>query len=217
MKKVILPFLFLALGAILTQAQNPIPETTPEPKTFFKPKPVSRIGFFLQGNAESTLLAQRPVMVAGFAMGVSINHKYRVGLASDFLVTNLNVNPKYHIAPFTRMRWKMSYYGLFFDYTFFPTKIVSLNLGSVVGLGTIGKHGMDAAIADLDETVDDSRFFLMKPYIGAEFNLTKFLSIGAGGGYRFGLGSATEGIDTWGVSAPYGQLSLKVDISGHVQ
>lgn len=180
--------------------------------TVFKTRTPAHFGVYIQGGGEVMALDRRPVFLVDFGFGMSINHRYRVGLALSFMVTNLDVDSTAMIPPYTRMRWEYNTYGISFDYTFFPNKIVSLNLGAVAGLGTISKHPMDAAILDSDDNVDDSRFFFFKPYVGAELNLTRFLSVGLGGGYRLAAGSATGGIDDSRLSYPYGSLSLKLDI-----
>jgi hypothetical protein len=82
----------------------------------------------------------------------------------------------------------------------------------MIGLGTISKHPMNAPLIDSDASVDDSRFFAFKPYLGAQLNLTRFLSLGLGGGYRLAAGSSTGGLPDSRISGPYGSLTLKVEI-----
>lgn len=190
-------------------------QQTEETGTLIKKSKVTDWGFFVQGHAEASGFLNKPVLMAGGTMGFSINKHYRFGFNFNYMVSNLNVDSASLIAPFGRMRWNMNYGGVFFDYSFFPTKKVSLNVGTIFGVGSVGKQGLD--VPTLNETLDDSRFVLLKPYVGATFNLTRFMAISIGGGYRFGLGASTPGVDTWTLSAPYGQIGIRFELTGTTQ
>ncbi len=211
MKRCFLLVAFISATLFDAGAQNP------EPKTVFNSSKVNQVGVFFQGYGEITPVLKQPVWFSGMAMGVTINRRFKLGLSTHFMVNNLRVDPQYHIAPFTRMRWRINYYGMLTEYTFFPDKVASLNLGAVTGFGTVGKHGMDAAVPDSDETVDDSRFFAFRPYAGVDVNFTRYLALGIQGGYRLGVGSDTQGINMRSLSGPFAQVMLRFTIGAKLE
>ena len=64
------------------------------------------------------------------------------------------------------------------------------------------------------EDIDESeRVFIIQPSAGVEFNVLKWLRLGAKGGYRFVSDIDTSGLESSDVSSPFVQFNLKFGFS----
>lgn len=204
MKKALLS-LFLAVALQPTFAQD-------STKTLFKNKNLENFGFFARGGVQYSRIVNSTALPFDGHMGLSFNQTWRLGLAFEALMNNIPVKNNALVAPYTRMRWDYSNFGGFVEYAFLPKRLISLSPGIFVGYGTISKHAMDGPNLDIDGDVDDSRYFVFKPYLNVNLNITKFIGLYVSGGYRLSSGEATQGITNRDLSGPFGVVGLKFEI-----
>lgn len=204
MKKALL-FLFVALAVQSLSAQD-------STKTLLKNKNLQNFGFFGRGGVQYSQVANSVALSFDGHMGLSFNQRWRLGMAFEALMNNIRVNNNALVAPYTRMRWEYSNFGGFVEYAFMSKRLISVSPGVFLGYGTISKHPLDGPNLDSDGDVDDSRFFVFKPYLNVNLNITRFIGLYVSGGYRISTGEVTQGINNSQLSGPFGAIGLKFEI-----
>jgi hypothetical protein len=204
MKKALL-FLLLAVALQPSFAQD-------STKTLFKNKGLQNFGFFGRGGVQYSKIANRTALPFDCHMGISFNQRWRMGMAFEALMNNITVKNSALVAPYTRMRWQYSNFGGFLEYAFMPKRLISISPGLFAGYGTISKHPLDGPNLDVDGDVDDSNFFVFKPYLNINLNITRFVGVYVSGGYRFSTGEVTQGISDKQLSGAFGVVGLKFEI-----
>lgn len=204
--------LFTLLAIALCTAGFAQTDTTQ--RTLFKSAKVKSAGMFFTGGSSFGQFYNSSAILTQFGFGGMLNHRYRGSFEFENLVSNENLKPSALVQPFDRMRWRFTTVAMQFDYTIFPKKVVSLNPGLAVGMGMISKHALDAATFDADDQLDDSNMFMLRPSLSVNVNVVKFLTVKLGGGYRYLVGSNTQGIQDNQISSPYGFVALRFEISG---
>lgn len=204
MKKALL-FLLLAVALQPSFAQD-------STKTLFKNKNLEKFGFFGRGGVQYSQIADNAALPFDGHMGLSFDQRWRIGMAFEALMNNIKVNNNALVAPYTRMRWQYSNFGGFVEYAFMPKRLISVSPGLFLGYGTISKHPLDGPNLDIDGDVDDSRYFVFKPYLNINLNITRFIGLYVSGGYRLSTGEVTQGITNSQLSGPFGAIGLKFEI-----
>ncbi len=207
-------YVFSLLVLIATAAFAQQPDTLP--KTLFKSKPITNIGFNFTGGASVSNFYNREAIFTNIGFGIMLNNHFRGGLDVEILTSNVDVANTALVFPSTRMRWRYSAFGLNLDYTFMPKKVISINPGLVIGLGTVSKHPLDGANQNNDQLIDDSNMFVLRPNLSVNFNLIKFMTLKIGGGYRYATGSKSLGISDSQMATPYGFVALRFEIGGPI-
>lgn len=182
-------------------------------KSLFKTKATTDFSMFARGGMQYSRIAGANAWPIDIMFGLGVN-RWRFGMGIESLVNNIPVAPHALIAPYNRMRWSYSTFSAAMEYNIMPKRIVSFAPGVAFGYGTISKHPMDGPNLDHDGELDDSQFFVLKPYLNANLRLTRIVSLYAGGGYRFSFGEGTQGITDRQLSGPFGVLGIKLEIGG---
>jgi hypothetical protein len=189
-------------------------QTDTTQKTLFKNAKVESAGMYFTAGTSFGQFYNTNAILTQFGFGGMINYRYRGSFEVESLVSNENLKTNALIQPFSRMRWRFSTVALQFDYTMFPKKVISLNPGLAIGMGMVNKHALDGAPFDTDAELDDSNMFMLRPSLSVNVNVVKFLAIKIGGGYRYMVGSNTQGIRDNQMSSPYGFVALRLEIGG---
>ncbi len=98
--------------------------------------------------------------------------------------------------------YDMGYGGLMFGYVLAPQRTVHLHTYLLGGWGGITEKKEDAS-----EESDD--LFVIKPSVEVEFNITNWMRVAVGGGYKLVLGADIPSVDNSDLSSPYGSISLR--------
>jgi hypothetical protein len=129
---------------------------------------------------------------AGVQGGVILNHTLVLGAGGWGLIPSVNVADG---AP----RWvNFGYGGFLVEYTPFWHKLVHPHASVLIGGGGLSysdTYGWEYGYVDV--------VFIVEPTVGVELNLTKYLRLAVGGGYRYAADTEFEGLtddDLRGVS-----------------
>ncbi len=102
-------------------------------------------------------------------------------------------------------KYSMGYGGIMLGYVIAPQNKIHLNSYLLGGWGGITERS-----ADQWEFSDD--FFIIKPSVELEFNVTNWMRIAAGGGYKLVLGANIPSVDNSDLSSLYGSISLRFGV-----
>jgi len=177
-------------------AQDVIPQNNPETKE----KAVIG-GFFSFDNKLSTIHGNN-VWLSGGTFGIVTNHQMRIGLGGYSLKTKSmfkyqnheDVNQPYHF------NTEMGYFGLAFEYVFFPDAPVHITMpvllagGSVtikqeVPLNQVTFPDPQGIESTYWATVENSNLAVIEPGINIELEILPWMRLDLGTSYRFVLGS----------------------------
>lgn len=161
---------------------------------------------FKTGNTNDNLS-----MLIGAHGGLIINKNVILGVGTYGWVTN----PEVTNAAQTDLELDGGYAGFVLGYKFFPKEIVHLSFPILIGGGQIRLKDPDYFVgrgSDSWQTVESSAFFVVDPCAQIEVNVSNYLRVAVGGGYRFITGSSLDSIDDPSLSDFYGMLSLQVGI-----
>lgn len=126
------------------------------------------------------------------------------GLSRTIRTTNLDAaaNPNY--------RTGFGYGGALVRYHFANYKYFNFAVGALVGGGAITSGEMDGNDIDTDRTDHHPDFvFVAEPHVAAYLTMTRWLRLGATGGYRFVTGVERRGLSESDVAAPTFGLQLQ--------
>lgn len=150
-------------------------------------------------------VAGNSVLFSGLEGGWIVNHRFVVGAAAYGLATQnvRNAGAALRDSKGRAPVVEMGYGGVTLGYTPQPMKLVHLTLQALIGGG-----GVTYDVEDIDgiraEDAPADGFFVAEPSVHAELNVSTFLRIGLGGGYRFVSGASLDGLrdrDLRGTSA----------------
>ncbi len=92
--------------------------------------------------------------------------------------------------------------GLMFGYVIAPERKIHLNTYLLGGWGGITEKSRDGA-----KESDD--LFILKPSLEAELNITHWMRLAVGGGYKLVMGADIPSLDNDDLSSPYASISLR--------
>jgi len=129
--------------------------------------------------------------LAGGKLGWIINYQYLLGVEGYWLVNDV---PSPDIRP--EVDLTMKYGGVTAEYIITPLNTVHFSLAALVGMGSVSY--------DYSSVKDDDTYWVVEPSLNAYLNMTEYLKLGFGVGYRYvsdvDLGGL-EGQDLSGVAA----------------
>jgi hypothetical protein len=161
--------------AFITQAQ-----TVEETKTIFGNKK-PHIGYFINPFIQIGEIAGFTSVLPGIGAGVTFNNKLTLELSYKFIANEYT--PVGEIDK--RLYLDQKYGALKFEYSFFPTKAVHLNLPVDIGIGHTELDLKDSYESDSIHTPNgDAWFAYIEPGLSLEINLIKYLKFNIGAGYR---------------------------------
>lgn len=106
------------------------------------------------------------------------------------------------------LRTELAYGGLWLEYILLPDKLVHASVGTLVGGGAVA-YSRVRRMDRRDREVESDVVFAVEPVLSVEMNLTPFLRLSAGAGYRH-IGSVElEGLSREDLSGFTGSVMLK--------
>jgi hypothetical protein len=161
--------------ALITQSQ-----TVEEAKTIFGNKK-PHIGYFINPYIQISEIAGSTAVLQSIWAGLTFNNKFSLGLTYKFIV-----NQYTPVGELDKQLYLDQKYGaLKFEYSFFPTKAIHLNLPVEIGIGHTELDLKDSYESDtLSTPSGDAWFAYFKPGLALEINLMKYLKFNIGAGYR---------------------------------
>ena len=161
--------------AFITQAQ-----TVEETKTIFGNKK-PHIGYFINPYIHIGEIAGSTAVLPGIGAGVTFNNKFSLGLTYKFIV-----NEYTPVGELDKQLYLDQKYGaLKFEYSFFPTKAVHINVPVEIGIGHTELDLKDSYESDTISTPSgDAWLAYFEPGLALEINLMKYLKFNIGAGYR---------------------------------
>jgi len=197
--------LLVGTSSFSARAQTSMEErTTPSAEQTLIPSRFTNGGYGAPVQRFSSV-AGKNVLFSGVEGGWIMNHQFILGLAGYGMATQNVRNSGTSLrdskgrAPVV----EMGYGGLLLGYT--PQ---SMSLGHLAFQVVIGGGGFTYDVEDIagvrQEDAPCDAFFVAEPSLQGEVNITRFLRIGVGGGYRFISGASLDGLrdrDLRGASA----------------
>jgi hypothetical protein len=116
---------------------------------------------------------QEAVIIGGNG-GVIFDGFFYFGIGAYGLVTS---NVIQGVTPESSLDMSMGYTGLMMAFNIMPTKVVHLSVPLFTGVGNI-------ELEHNNIFVENSAFLIFEPGLQVEINVTQFMKIGLGGGYR---------------------------------
>ncbi|MEM1408822.1 MAG: hypothetical protein AAGG59_18705 [Bacteroidota bacterium] len=206
MKKVIFIFLIGSLASI-SYAQDDAYEM----KTIFSRK--SEIRGFGSFDLKLTDFNEDKALFIGGHGGVILNKKYIFGGGGYGLVTSNTFDLE---GTNQELELYGGYGGIILGYIIAPIEIIHVSFPVLLGAGGIEVAEEDAPIVNGESSVlERTAFFVLEPGIEIEINMTRFMRLAIGGGYRFVQGAdldvgdiANEDLSSWsaGVSFKFGKF-----------
>ncbi|MFA6570317.1 MAG: hypothetical protein WCT77_03695 [Bacteroidota bacterium] len=206
MKKFILLFMFILVsGTVFAQ----------EEETIFGNNNYS-FGGFGAAVTQFSGVDDEFAFMSGIRGGVIINHSVTIGLGSYNFTNQVKhanyVDPVSNKKPFL----EMNYFGLEFEYTWEPLSALHFSVQSLVGSGWTG-YRLNSTFDSHDDHYDpdygNDWFFVATPQISMEVNVTNWMRISTGVGYRVVYGADyhfnNETINDQKLSRPFGALTFK--------
>jgi hypothetical protein len=101
----------------------------------------------------------------------------------------------------------VGYGGPYAEVMFFPVSILHINAGGMLGLGNVS---YTVESDDVLAQRADNGFFVIDLFGAVELNMTRFLQVGAGLGWRSTIGASLPGFEDSDLSSPTFRLYLKI-------
>lgn len=141
----------------------------------------------------------------GWIIRINEQHALSLGGGGYGLVSNHSVPDPNFGDPAEDYYIQNGYGGFEFEYTNHPNRLLHLSFSSLIGGG-----GLSAREADNDYEYDDEDpYFVFEPEANVEINLTDFMRIAAGIGYRYTSGINSAGLNDDDFSGITGAVSFK--------
>jgi hypothetical protein len=121
-----------------------------------------------------SMLGEEPGFLAGGKLGWIINHSYLVGLEGYWLVNDV---PGPSTAAGQRPDLTLSYGGITLEYILLPQDMVHFSFSTLAGIGAVR---YDDGLMEFNDT-----YWLVEPSLNTYLNLTQYLQLGLGVGYRY--------------------------------
>ncbi len=201
-------FLMLVLGA---------PLMAQEQETLFN-SPVEHGGYGGLVQKLTSIRGEAGWMMGGYG-GWLIDHRLMIGVGGYGLVSNVRASAESEAAysPWDEPLYvEFGYGGLMLEYTLAPSKLVHINLQTLIGAGGV-THRTNMYENLLDDDGPDYRHygrreavFVAEPAVNVELNVTEWFRVAAGGSYRFVSGvNEMRGLSNKDLSGPSASLALK--------
>lgn len=169
----------------------------------------ARIGGFGGPNLELAFIDGQSAFFSGGSGAMIINGNFLIGGYGQGLVSDYIIDP-FEDSPFsppirTNRVVDLGQGGLWLGYIHRPTKLVHLQGGLQLGGGELDFYDE----FNEDYSFEDDNFFALRPYLGAEFNITSFFKISTVAGYQFVSGLNNVYLEDADLSQPFISLGLK--------
>lgn len=191
-------FLLANRSAALAQTDSPV--ATPAADSFqphtLAGASVGHHGFYAAPSVQLGPAQGDNRLWVGGRVAYQVNHRVALGFSGYGLATEPRVENVSSAPVGTRPRLSGGYGGLLIEYTVAPAALVHVSFPVLVGAGGAG-YSWSGALGPqhedpFDSVYDADAFFVVEPGIQAELNLTRFLRLTAGAGYRYVEGLKLE-------------------------
>lgn len=167
------------------------------------------MGGFGGPNAELAFIDGEAAFYSGGSGAMIINGSFIIGGYGQGLVSTHIIDPYegFAIRPavMTNRVTEINHGGLWLGYIHKPNKLVHLHGGLQFGGGEVDFYDQWSESYEFD----DDNFIALRPYIGAEINIIKFMKISASAGYQFIQGLNNPHLEDAELSQPFVNLGLK--------
>jgi hypothetical protein len=152
-------------------------------------------------------ILDRDAVFFGGKGGWIINHHFVLGGAGFGMVTRV---PTPAGAPDIGedLRTEFGYGGIWLEYIFLPDKLVHGSIGTLLGGGSVA-YSRIRRTERQDREVENDVVFAAEPVISVEMNISRFLRLAVGAGYRYVGGVNLTGLRREDVSGFTGSVMLK--------
>jgi len=201
--KILFSTIFIAAAIIPT---NLFSQSNDEPKTLLgnnQKIDAKSIGFFVAPSIGVTSF-DRSVSALFHARG-GISFKSRFALGGYYAVSMNQINPRSETIPNIYMDYWSA--GGFVEYTAWSNKLAHLTLPIYFGSGEVE---MDNEFGEVE--LGESMFFQVEPTAMLELNLSKYIRLNAGAGYRLVSNMNYRNFNQNDISGLTGYLGLKIDL-----
>jgi hypothetical protein len=154
----------------------------------------------------SRILGHEALFIGGKA-GWIINHRFTFGAGAFALATRV---PSPAGAPDSGedLKTQLDYGGFWLEYTVLPDKVVHGSIGALLGGGAVA-YSRIRSTERQDPPVESDVVFAAEPVISVEINISSFLRLSAGAGYRYVASVNLTGLSQEDVSGFTGSVMLK--------
>lgn len=201
-----LSFLALTLGVSAQEKQE----------TLFD-SPVEHGGFGGVVTKMTPIRGEMGIMVGAYG-GWLINHQLMIGGGGYGLATNIRASADAELAYAPngeQLYVEFGYGGLMLEYIIAPHRLVHVNVQALIGGGGVN-YREDWRNDFFDDEGDHRHYgraealFVAEPSVNVELNITEWMRLSAGAGYRFVTGvDGLRGLENKDLSGASGQLALK--------
>jgi hypothetical protein len=154
------------------------------------------------------------LLVGGYG-GILLNHQLMIGAGGFGLVNNIGISDAAH-AYYQNTRdlfLEIGYGGGIIEYTFAPSKLIHATAMVLIGAGGITYSERNMNHRDYFSSTSEFQtdaFFVIEPSVNAEMNLTNWMRVSIGGGYRFVTGvNYLVGLNNDDLRSASGNLTFK--------
>ncbi|MFC2125834.1 hypothetical protein ACFLU5_13585 [Bacteroidota bacterium] len=155
-----------------------------------------------------TMINDEGALLVGGYGGWFINDAIMLGIGGYGLTSDIPVADQDRTDTTTAMTYDLGYGGLMLEFTVKSKKLIHISFGSLIGGGGIVQISKNSY--DVNETsLDGGGYFVTEPFLNLELNITRFFRISAGGGYRFTVGTYSQGITAEDLNTFSGNLAFK--------
>jgi hypothetical protein len=146
-------------------------------------------GFFLGPELKVAPMIEGYQLYSGIKGAMIFNNTFALGLAGGGFITEIVFEGLNDLGEEALLNTVIAYGGFYLDYIVpsrLPVQVSFPNLLGVAGVTLFSSvHG--SPTGQDEEMVEGGVFFIYEPALNLEFNLTNFLRIGFGGGYRLAV------------------------------
>lgn len=149
----------------------------------------------------------RDALFFGGRGGWIVNHSFVLG-AGGFALANRLPPPAGAPDIGEELKTELGYGGIWLEYIFLPGKLVHGSIGALLGGGSVA-YSRVRRIERQAREVESDVIFVAEPVISLELNVSRFLRLAAGGGYRYAGSVNLTGLRREDVSGFTGSVMLK--------
>lgn len=149
----------------------------------------------------------RDALFLGGKGGWVANHRFVLGGGGFALVSRLRA-PEGAPDIGEDLKLDFAYGGLWLEYIFLPDALVHGSIGTLIGGGVTGYSRIRHTRRE-DREVESDFIFIVDPVVAAELNITRFLRLSLGVGYRHVGSVDLEGLSRKDLSGITGSVLLK--------
>ncbi len=146
-------------------------------------------GFYLGPELRVARMIKGYQLYSGLKGAMILNDKYAFGLSGGGFITETVFRGMDDMGESALLNTVMAYGGLYFNYfvpSNIPVQISFPNLVGVAGVVLFVSNHADPERVD-EEMVEGGVFFIYVPSVNLEVNITSYLRIGFGAGYRLAI------------------------------